>query len=138
MTPFLSPHLLALSQNRSLRTVWIDAAYAYVHCVLTDNLGGVRELLDHLQQLGHQRFLLVSEDPRSPNPTNENERAAAFQHLARERDLTGEILPGATRARSSSACDGLVAPRPFCSRRTIRRFGSSRRRARRASASPGM
>lgn len=96
MMPCLSPPLLSLSQHRTLRTVWIDAAYAYVHCVLTDNLGGVRELLDHLQQLRHKRFLMVSEDPRSPNPTNENERAAAFQHLVRERDLAGEILPGAT------------------------------------------
>lgn len=96
MMPFLSPQLLGLAQNRLLRTVWIDAAYAYAHCVLTDNLGGVRELLDHLQQLGHRRFLMVSEDPRSPNPTNENERAAAFQYMMRERDLAGEILPGAT------------------------------------------
>lgn len=96
MMPFLSPQLLALARDRSLRTVWIDAAYAYAHCVLTDNLGGVRELLDHLQQLGHKRFLMASEDPRSPNPTNENERSAAFQYLVRERDLASEILPSAT------------------------------------------
>lgn len=84
--------VLPLVVEQSIRTVMIDSALPFSNCVLTDNLDGMKQLLDHLTGLGHRSIALAARHPRSPNPTNENERVAAFEFLTRE--LNAPVLPG--------------------------------------------
>jgi len=80
-----------LAQEHAMATVIVDAALCFCHSVLTDNLDGMRQLVDHLVSLGHKRLHLINHDLRSPNSTNENERTAAFRFLMADRGLQGEV-----------------------------------------------
>jgi DNA-binding LacI/PurR family transcriptional regulator len=75
-----------------IRAVLVDSLSAGINCVATDNLGGMAQLIDHLAALGHRSLLFVGASPASPNPANENERAAAFAFLAADRGLTAAQL----------------------------------------------
>jgi DNA-binding LacI/PurR family transcriptional regulator len=110
LSSLFNPHLVSLAWMRPLRVVWVDAACAGVHCVLGDNFDGMLRLVDHLEELGHRRFLLAAEDPSSPNPTNENERALAFLFLMKERGLRGEVLRAPTPAELLRRAQGGGAP----------------------------
>ncbi|MBI4023436.1 MAG: substrate-binding domain-containing protein [Verrucomicrobia bacterium] len=74
------------------RAALVDAIISSATCVATDNLDGMRQLIDHLRKLGHRRVILGFAHPQSPNPTNENERSAAFGFLVRDRGLDGLML----------------------------------------------
>ena len=106
--------IMHLVHERRLAAVTIDAASALCHAVLSDNLDGMRQVIDHLRALGHERVLLATRDPRSPNPTNENERTAAFQFLAADRGLQGQTLlstdpgPLISRVRKKNGPTALV------------------------------
>jgi DNA-binding LacI/PurR family transcriptional regulator len=102
--------IMHLVHEQRLRAVTVDAAHSFSHAILTDNLDGMRQLVDHLRGLGHQRLLLAPRDPHSPNPTNENERTAAFRFLAADRGLTAEVHPAG--ADAASLLHRLRRPRP--------------------------
>lgn len=94
---FLAPSfpytVLHLIQDRTIPTVMIDSVLSFSHCVTTDNYDGMRNLIRHVRELGHQRIALAHFHPRSPNPTNENERTQAFRQLADEYNLAAEVMP---------------------------------------------
>jgi DNA-binding LacI/PurR family transcriptional regulator len=92
---FLAPtharRIVSLVQERTTATIMIDFALPFTDCVLTDNLDGMRQVVDHLKALGHRRLYLGSGYPYGSNTTNENERAAAFAFLLADRGLEGEV-----------------------------------------------
>lgn len=84
--------LMHMAHDRHLPAVTIDAASFLADAVLTDNLHGMKLLIDHLASVGHRRLLLATQYPTSPNTTNENERASAFRFLCEDRGLHGEEI----------------------------------------------
>lgn len=85
--------IMHMVHDRRLSAVTVDAASFLADAVLTDNLHGMKLLIDHLAGMGHRRLLLATQYPTSPNTTNENERAAAFRFLCEDRGLHGEEIP---------------------------------------------
>ena len=79
--------ILAYLGDRGCPVVAVDAVVAGCHAVASDNLDGMRQVIDHLRGLGHRRLHLSTRDPRSSNCTNENERAAAFRFLCADRGM---------------------------------------------------
>lgn len=90
----LTPAMFALVSAKSLRTVVIDGLVNMADCVITDNYHGMRQILDHLVDMGHRRVLLGATHPRSPNTTNENERISAFRYFAEDRQLEAAVVRG--------------------------------------------
>ncbi len=88
--------MLHLFEDRQFRGVMVDSALSFAHSVLTDNFAGIAQLLAHLNELGHRRVLLATRDPYSPNPTNENEREAAFHFFTRQLEIVAEVVHGQT------------------------------------------
>ncbi len=90
--PAIPLAIYPLIVNASILSVIIDAAVPLVSSVATDNLQGMASLLDLLAGHGHRHVLNGIWHPRSPNASNENERAAAFEFLVRDRGLRGEVV----------------------------------------------
>jgi DNA-binding LacI/PurR family transcriptional regulator len=76
-----STFMMMLLNNSSLRRVSIDSHFPNSPCVLTDNYHGMGELIGHLKDLGHERIAYAKAFFDSPNTTNENERAEAYEIL---------------------------------------------------------
>jgi len=92
LAPAYPYRILALLEDRSVRAVMVDSSLSFAHSVMSDNMDGIHQLIDHHYDNGHRHILLASRHPRSPNPTNENEREAAFTYLTKQKKIKGEIV----------------------------------------------
>jgi DNA-binding LacI/PurR family transcriptional regulator len=104
--------VLPIVVEQAVPMVMIDSALPFASCVLTDNYDGMRQIIDHLMACGHRRVGLASWHPRSPNATNENERVAAFEFIARLRNLQWQAVPSddpQAIARASRGRKGISA-----------------------------
>jgi DNA-binding LacI/PurR family transcriptional regulator len=90
--------MFALLDSDNFRSVLVDAISPYTSSVLTDNYSGMRQILEHLKGLGHQRIALAWGEVIKPNIFNENERKEAFLNVCRSLDLDCEILEAARSA----------------------------------------
>jgi len=88
----LSSAMFSLLVEKRLHTVVIDGLINMADCVVTDNYDGMRQVLDHLYGLGHRHLLLGAQHPRSPNTTNENERASAFRYFVEDRQIEAAVI----------------------------------------------
>lgn len=104
------PHrVLALLQDRGMPVVLVDGVGS-CHAVATDNFDGMRQLIDHLRALGHRRLQLSAWNPRATNPTNENERIAAFCSLCTDRGLQGSVVVDQPTGKLIAGVKGPDAP----------------------------
>lgn len=99
--------MLALLGSNGHRRVLVDSVSPHAPAVLSDNRGGMRQLLAHLADLGHRRVVFASGYDPKPNPVNDNERREAFSTISSDLELAGEVV---TRDKPEDFLDMLGNP----------------------------
>jgi len=100
----------ALLLSPTVNSVLIDYIAPGSSCVVTDNFGGIRQLVDHALSLGHRRFIFASNFIDSLGSLNANERELAFKLSMESRGLRGAVIDSGNFADVIAALKGPNAP----------------------------
>ena len=103
----------SLIENPDMKSILVDAACAGAPCVLTDNHDGMRQLLDHLTTLGHERIVLCQGFSNSFNSTNENERRESFLRIQEARGASPLVHDAGSYDSLFDMLDGAERPTAF-------------------------
>lgn len=76
----------------NVRSVFVDSVFPTVPCILKDNDGAVRQLLDFLEGEGCRNLVFCGRLTTFMGMVNENELREAFIRETRRRNLNGEVI----------------------------------------------
>ncbi len=86
--------MLANAKESAGTIIVIDAIVSGFNCILSDNYGGMNQMINHLYSLGHRNIALGTNFRRSINDVNENERRNAFELICGIRNIKHQIVEG--------------------------------------------
>jgi len=103
----------ALLANHTIPSVLVDGTVLGADCIASDNHEGIRQAVEHLQQLGHRRLAFYGGFRMPGNTTNETERREAFERLCAERGVEALLFEGDDHRRLVAALEAAQPPTAF-------------------------